>query len=163
MFNFTSNTKARQQVQTTNPTAAQEPVQGMMPEGMQSNSLESVQQTHPYIKQRMEEIEAQRIAFQQKAPDFDMKAELENPDFVNYVWGKGLTVEEAYFLVHREELLEQARMEAMEELASRRARIQENGAAKNRPAIAKKNPKDLSDKEIDAIIERAKNGEKITF
>ena len=115
------------------------------------------------IESKIQEIEAQRRAFMSKNPDFDMRAEMQNPDFINYVWGMGLTVEDAYFLVHKEELLEQARMEAAEMLLERRNRIRENGADKNRPAIAKKNPKDLSDKEIDSIIERAKNGEKITF
>ncbi|MBQ4145646.1 MAG: hypothetical protein IJD36_03355 [Clostridia bacterium] len=112
---------------------------------------------------RNEEIEAQRIAFQKENPDFDMAAELENPQFVNYIWANGLSVEDAFFLVHREELLEQARLDAMEELAQRQERIPENGAAKNRPAIAKKNPKDLTGKEIESIIERARKGEKITF
>ncbi|MBE5039889.1 hypothetical protein [Ructibacterium gallinarum] len=116
-----------------------------------------------YIDQRIDEIEAQRQAFARQNPNFDMRAEMENPAFVNYVWGNGLSIEDAYFLVHREELLEQAGMEAVQEMLERRNRISENGAAKNRPAIARKNPKDLSDKEVDDIIERARRGEKISF
>lgn len=112
---------------------------------------------------RNDEIEAQRIAFQKENPDFDMVEELNNPQFVNYIWANGLSVEDAFFLVHRDQLFEQARAEAMEELAQRQERIPENGAAKIRPAIAKKNPKDLTGKEIEAIIERARKGEKISF
>lgn len=164
MFNFTSNTKNRQQTLPTDPAVAQTAKAPAAAAGTQNSQMpQSTQSADPYVEQRIDEIESQRIAFQRQNPDFDMKAEMQNPDFVNYVWGKGLTVEEAYFLAHRQELLNQARSEAMEELMARRERIAENGAAKNRPAIAKKNPKDLSDKEIDAIIERVRKGEKITF
>ncbi len=142
MFNFTSNQKPRQ-------------------EG--ADAPAKTDKTNPYVEQRVNEIEKQRLAFEKKNPEFDMKAEMQNPDFVNYVWGKGLTVEEAYVLVHREELLKNSRFAAEEEMTSRKERILENGAGKNRPAIAGKNPKDLSDKEVDAIIERVRNGEKITF
>ena len=115
------------------------------------------------MDKRNAEIEAQRQAFAAKNPDFDMQAEMKNPAFINYIWGNGLSIEDAYFLVHREEILESARNEATNALLQRQTRVLENGAAKNRPAIAKKNPSNLSDKEIDAIIERAKNGETITF
>ena len=119
--------------------------------------------TDPEIERMIDEIEAQRIEFSKKYPDFDMRAEMENPQFANYVWGNGLSIEDAFFLTHKEEIIEEQVNAAVTEILSRRDRISENGAAKNRPAIAKKNPKDLSDKEVDAIIERAKNGEKITF
>ena len=115
------------------------------------------------MDKRNAEIEAQRQAFAAKNPDFDMQAEMKNPAFINYIWGNGLSIEDAYFLIHREEILESARNEATNALLARQTRVLENGAAKNRPAIAKKNPSNLSDKEIDAIIERANNGETITF
>ena len=123
----------------------------------------SAQDKEAKINSIMDDIDAQKVAFEKKNPDFDMKAEIKNPDFVNFVWGKGLSVEDAYFLVHKEEIMEKAKAEAVDAYLERNNRIQENGAGKNRPAVAKKNPKDLSDKEIDAIIERAKKGEKITF
>ena len=176
MFNFTTSTKGRRQLLPTDPASqapagpeqASVPVQSQnagSPQGPgpAAQPPEQAGGQDPYVEQRIAEIEAQRQAFTRKNPDFDMKAEMQNPDFVSYVWGSGLTVEDAFFLVHRDELLEQARAEALEELTARRDRIPENGAGKNRPAIARKNPRDLSDKEIDAIIARARNGEKITF
>lgn len=146
MFHFTANPK-----QPAGASENREPAPAQAPGG------------NPEIERRVDEIEAQRLAFLRKNPDFDMKTEMQNPKFVNYVWGKNLDLEDAFFLTHREEILEQVRAEALEELTRRRERIPENGAGKNRPAIAKKNPGDLTDKEIDAIIERAKKGEKITF
>lgn len=156
MFNFTNTNKPRQQELSAAPASSQN-LSGSTLQNQNLTSMEAL------AEQKAQEIEAQRIAFTQKNPGFDMKAEMENPAFKKYLWGNGLTVEEAYFLAHREELLENARAEALESLAERQDRIVENGAAKNRPAIAKKNPKDLTDKEIDAIIERVRNGEKITF
>lgn len=147
MFNFT-NTKGRQDA----------PVQP------QPQAAAMPQQADPAVEQRLTEIEAQRVAFSRKNPAFDMKQEMDNnPAFVNYVWWNNLTVEEAYFLTHREELLEEAHQEGIKSALSRKTRVVENGTSKSRPAIAKKNPKDLTDKEIDAIIQRAKNGETITF
>lgn len=86
-------------------------------------------------------LRAQRQAFMRKNPDFDMKSEMQNPDFVNYVWGSGLTVEDAFFLVHRDELLEQARAEALEELTAHRDRIPENGAGQKPPRNRQKESK----------------------
>lgn len=116
-----------------------------------------------FINAKIDEIEAQRIEFMKKEPSFDMKAEMENPDFVNYVWKNGLSIEDAYFLVHRDEIIEKGVKSAMERIAAKRNRISENGAGKNSPASVRKNPKDMSDKEIDSIIERVRNGEKISF
>ncbi len=113
------------------------------------------------MEQTNARIEEERKVFSQKNPDFDMKAELQNPQFVEYVWGKGLSVEDAYLLCHKEELLEHKTQETIPE--KKQERVMENGAEKSRPAIARKNPKDLSDKEIDAIIDRVKKGETITF
>lgn len=108
------------------------------------------------IDRRIAEIEEQRIAFSRQNPDFDMKKEMENPTFVNYVWGNNLSVEDAYYLTHRNDTVAKA-------APIRKPRITENGASKNRPAITRKNPAELSDAEIDSIIQRVKNGEHISF
>ncbi len=116
-----------------------------------------------FTKKRIAEIEEQRKAFLKKMPDFDMKAELNNEDFVNYLWKNGLSVEDAYLLVHRDEIIEKAAQETANRVLERRNRIPENGAGKATPASVKPNPKDMSDKEIADIIERVRSGEKISF
>lgn len=118
---------------------------------------------NPAASARADEINNQSLAFAAKNPGFDMKAEITNPKFVEYVFKNGLSIEDAYFLVHREDLIRDEVMKAMNRAAMRRDRIQENGTGKNSPASVKKNPKDMSDKEIDEIIERVRNGEKISF
>lgn len=115
------------------------------------------------ITSKIEGIEAQRREIMKRNPDFDMKAEMQNPQFVEHIWRMGLPVEDAYFLVHRDEIISDAVNSALERISMRRSRIAENGAGKNSPAVVKKNPKEMSDKEIDDIIERVQNGEKISF
>ncbi len=112
---------------------------------------------------KVAELESQSREFQKKNPQFDMKKEFENMDFANYILKNGLSVEDAYFLTHRDEILKGVATQATDRLNARRDRIAENGAGKNSPASVKKNPKDMSDKEIDSIIERVQNGEKISF
>lgn len=150
MFNFTSAQNSRQK------TEAEEALKN-------KQETSAKKEIDPKMEAMIDEIEKQRLAFSRKNPDFDMKKEMENPDFIRYVWEKGLTIEEAYFLVHREEILEQSAQEAEKATEEHNARMVENGAGKNRPAIAKKNPKDLSDKEVDDIIERVRRGEKVSF
>ena len=88
---------------------------------------------------------------------------MQNPEFAKYVLAMGLSIEDAFYLVHKDEIIQEEIQAALNRLAARRERISENGAGKNSPAVVKKNPKDMSDKEIDAIIERVRNGEKISF
>lgn len=149
MFNFTTTQNGRQKAEAMGKN--------------QQAEASLKREINPEMEARIDEIEKQRLEFSRKNPDFDMKKEMENPDFINYVWVKGLTVEEGYFLVHREEILEQSARDSQKNREERRSRMVENGAGKNHPAIAKKNPKDLSDKEVDDIIERVRRGEKVSF
>lgn len=156
MFNFTANKKQTEPNLNTAVTGAGS-ADKAVPKATEATNTDS------RINARIEEIEAQKQEFMKKKPDFDMKAEMQNPQFVNYVWRNRLTIEEAYFLVHREEILKEAVSESLSRMALRRDRIAENGAGKNSPASLKKNPKEMTDKEIDSIIERVRNGEKISF
>ncbi len=155
MFNFTTGKKPIQ------PDQNRAVAYGQQPSVAEASKNPNTQEE--YIKARVEEIEAQRRAFMSKKPDFNMKAELENPKFSDYLWKNGLSIEDAYFLTHKDEIMEEAATDALAKASARRDRIAENGAGKNSPASVKKNPKEMTDKEIDSIIERVRNGEKITF
>ena len=147
-----------------NFTTAQTPKKKEFAENEIKNGTKgTAQELDSAVEQRIDEIEKQRLEFARKNPGFDMRKEMENADFINYVWVKGLSVEEAYFLVHREEILKQLAKGSRGESAQSQERMVENGAGKNHPAIAKKNPRDLSDKEVDEIIERVRRGEKVSF
>lgn len=141
--------------------AAQRPQmqQGMSVQGQpQQYSAE----TEEYINARIAEIDAQVRDFSRKNPDFDMRREMQNPAFCNYVWVNGLSVEDAYYLVHREDNSEPYKKPDTPIAAQRR--IFENGTGRTAGSgMVKKNPKDLSDDEVDDIVKRVRNGEKISF
>ena len=112
-------------------------------------------QLEAYINKRAAEIDSQVREFSRKNPDFDIRRELRNPKFCNYLWGNGLSVEDAYYLAHRGE--EQPKHEPEK-------RIAENGTSRpGGSGMVKKNPEDMSDEEVDDIIRRVRKGEKISF
>lgn len=159
MFNF--NTSARQKQLDTDELAIG--AKGGSAETERADLQQMQSDNDDYVNSRINELEAQRREFMAKKPDFDMKLEMQNPQFAAYVMKNRLSVEDAYFLVHRDEVIGDAVKEMMDRITQRRGRIVENGAGKNSPASVKKNPGDMSDKEIDAIIERVQNGEKVSF
>lgn len=116
-----------------------------------------------YISRRNAEIDAQVQEFTHKNPGFDMKREIQNPQFCNYVWGNGLSVEDAYYLVHKNDSPNGLSIDFKQSCMAEK-RIPENGTGRSGSSgMIKKNPKDLSDEEIDEIVQRVRNGEKISF
>ena len=172
MFNFNTN---KRNAEPSMNTAMHTNGSGNMPsrQGGQAANINTVPQNgmqngmnteqQAFIRARAEELENQRRDFMRKRPDFDLETEMQNPEFAKYVLAMGLSIEDAFYLVHKDEIIQEEIQTALNRLAARRERISENGAGKNSPAVVKKNPKDMSDKEIDAIIERVRNGEKISF
>lgn len=172
MFNFNTN---KRNAEPSMNTAMRTNGSGNMPsrQGGQAANINAVPQNgmqngmdfeqQAFIRARAEELENQRRDFMRKRPDFDLETEMQNPEFAKYVLAMGLSIEDAFYLVHKDEIIQEEIQAALNRLAARRERISENGAGKNSPAVVKKNPKDMSDKEIDAIIERVRNGEKISF
>lgn len=162
MFNFNTN---KQQVLPTQTTSTK-----VMPNGnpQAANGAADAMQAAPdnqdaLINNKVANLEAQRRQLMLKQPDFDIEAELENDSFATYIFANGISLEDAYFLVHRDEIIDNAVKDALSRISLRRNRIVENGVGKSSPVSVKKNPKDMSDKEIDSIVERVKNGEKISF
>ena len=126
---------------------------------------EDQQDLQDYINKRTSEIDAQVKEFSEKNPNFDMRREMQNPKFCNYVWGKGLSIEDAYYLCHREEQnYGDSQYRSRGEKPSAERRITENGTGKaGSGAMVKKNPEELTDDELDEIVKRVRNGEKITL
>lgn len=103
-------------------------------------------------------------------PGFNMAAECQNPDFARML-ESGVSMEAAYRAVHFEEL-SQGLMERTEVVAQKKvadtirsgaARPSENGAGKGTAAKMNADVASLTDEQMDAIIERVRNGEHITF
>ena len=74
----------------------------------------------------------QEAAMRELVPDFDLRRELENPTFARLTApGVGISVQDAYFAVHRQEVQEKAQRQAAQETAQKlAASIQAN---QNRP------------------------------
>ena len=123
-------------------------------------------------RQRMEQNiakwsqEAQAIA--QKYPGLDLEKELGNPQFFNALMN-GASVEGAYWGLYHDQLIPQAMQYTAQETERKlAAKIQaqgqrptENGAGAG--VSMKSDVSQLSDKEMDDLIRRARRGEKIRF
>ena len=101
-------------------------------------------------------------------PNFDLQKEMQNPRFLRLI-DAGLSVQESYEALHRDELLQQAIAIAVEEtrkavyqkLAARKSRVEENGAS---PALmTRKDPASMSRHQREQIAKRVMRGEKVTF
>ena len=126
--------------------------------------LDSIKRTQEMYQQNRARINAtmrQAMEFKQKNPDFDMNAEIHNEQFKNYIIKNNMTVEDAYYLTHRAEMEQKAMDSVVSNINARNARIVENGAGNVHPAQARINPNNLKDSDIDNILQRVANGEKI--
>lgn len=129
----------------------------------QFDEMQKEQQIRMQNQQKLSVIDAQVNALRAKNPEFDMGKEVENPEFCRMVWNQGISVEDAYYLTHKDALYKQAQNAVMENIAAKQGRIPENGTGKVPPTVNKINPEKLSFSEIDDILERVRKGEQIQF
>lgn len=103
-------------------------------------------------------------------PDFSMEDECQNPDFVRML-GSGVSVEAAYKAMHFDEisqgLITRTEIDTKKKVAdtvrSGASRPSENGIGKNAATKTKVDVEHMTNDQMDALIERARNGEQITF
>lgn len=129
--------------------------------------------------QRQEAEEAQALyqqwyeeaeSLQELYPNFDLEIESENPEFTDLLIA-GLPVQKAYEVVHLNDIMTgTAQMVAnavsqntINNVRARGVRPAENGITEQPGVVRKSNVNDLTDKDLDNIIERVNRGEKITF
>jgi len=96
-------------------------------------------------------------------PDFEYSKEAKDPRFTGYLQS-GLTVSEAYALIHREQLLGAAArrgaLEAVKSIGSMGSRPPQMGAGPG-GRDARRSVDSLSSAEIRSIVDRASRGEKV--
>lgn len=103
-------------------------------------------------------------------PGFDMRAEMENRDFLGLLKA-GIPVRKAYELLHMDEILNGAAESAAKEterrvvddIRKKQARPDENGLKNTNGAVLKKSVASLTREERAELARRAQRGEKITF
>lgn len=103
-------------------------------------------------------------------PAFDMKAEMQNPEFVNLLRAN-VDLRTAYEVLHRDEIIPAAMQFAAKtveqniskKIAANGARPSENGAGSQAPAVVKSDVSKLTKQDIDEVARRVARGERVTF
>lgn len=139
----------------------------MMERESQSVKDRAMQQHYGKLMQQGEALKA-------KYPTFDLNEEIKNPTFARMVApGVGLSVEDAYYTVHRKEIEQAALKAATEQTAKNMAnavrsgtmRPQENGSTPSAPSVSSFSYKNASKEQRDALKQRIRlagaRGEKI--
>ena len=125
-----------------------------------------------YLKEHVQNVNAQAEALRKVFPGFDLRTEMANPVFVRMTSpGVGMSVKDAYFAVHGQELQRDSMMYAAEQARERIAASVMAGASRPRengldPAAAASMGIDVQSMDRKTRAEfrrRIRNGEKINF
>ena len=103
-------------------------------------------------------------------PSFDMKAEMQNPEFVNLL-RSNVNVRTAYEVLHKDDIISGAMQftaktvesKIAKKIAAQGARPAENGMSSGSAAVVKSDVSQLSRADRDEIRRRVARGEKIRF
>jgi hypothetical protein len=149
----------------------------------QLKEIKKMEKENAELKAQMEEAQRQEngkklyAAWMQQAdeakkvyPSFDLKAEMENPKFLDLL-RSNIDVRTAYEVVHKDEIIPAAMQftaKAVEskiakKIASNGARPSENGMSSQSAAVVKGDVSKLTYKDIDEVARRVARGERISF
>ena len=103
-------------------------------------------------------------------PSFDMRAEMNNPKFLELL-RSNIDVRTAYEVLHKDEIIPAAMQftaktvesKIAKKIAANGARPSENGMSSGSPAVVKSDVSQLSFKDIDEVMRRVARGEKVRF
>lgn len=105
-------------------------------------------------------------------PDFDLDKEMQNEEFFRMTAPGGFTVKQAFYALHGEELgpqlmaygVQQGKEQISRSIqANARRPVEGASMAASRSIDAHVDPKGLTDKQYDDIVNRVRRGERITF
>ena len=116
--------------------------------------------------QWLQQAEAAKAVY----PSFDLRAEMNNPKFLDLL-RNNIDVRTAYEVVHKDEIIPAAMQftaQAVEsklakKIASNGARPSENGMSSQSAAVVKSDVSKLTHKDIDEVARRVARGERVTF
>jgi hypothetical protein len=103
-------------------------------------------------------------------PSFDLRAEMNNPKFVDLL-RSNIDVRTAYEVLHKDEIIPAAMQftaktvesKIAKKIAANGARPAENGMSSGSAALVKSDVSKLNNKDIDEIMRRVARGERVTF
>ena len=122
------------------------------------------------IQKHFESLQQQGEALKKVVPDFDLRKELQNPAFVRMTSPNvGISVEDAYYAVHRKELQTAAMQVAAQKTAQKVSnaiqagsrRPTENGISGQSPSVTTFDYRSMSPEQRNALKARIRSGEKI--
>ena len=122
------------------------------------------------IQQHIMRLEQQGEAMKKTFPNFDLRTELKNPVFVRMTSPNvGLSVEDAYYAVHRNEIQTAAMQVTAQKTAEKISnaiqsgsrRPDENGTSGQAPSVTTFDYRSMSPQQRDALKKRIRSGEKI--
>ena len=103
-------------------------------------------------------------------PGFDLKAEMENPEFVGLL-KSNVNLRTAYEVLHKDEIISGAMQftaktvesKIAKKIAANGARPAENGMISGSAAVVKSDVSKLTKNDIDEVLRRVARGERVTF
>ena len=122
------------------------------------------------FQQHIQKLEQQGEAMKKVFPNFDLRKELQNPTFARMTAPNiGLSVEDAYYAVHRQELQTAAMQVAAQKTAQKISndiqagsrRPNENGTSGQAPSVTTFDYRSMSPQQREALKKRIRSGEKI--
>lgn len=155
------------------------PVESMM-------QITQLQREAEEAREQLAQMEAQREAAETvsfllrqeqdvktRYPDFDLRTEMQNQRFYDLVTGPGnVSVEDAYWMVHRQELLQRMAGSVSQQTKADVSRSIQSGAFRPMESAAKPggsapqvkpDPRSFTTEQLRSIKERARRGETISF
>lgn len=128
------------------------------------------QQADQQAQQRLNQWYAEGDKLKELYPSFDFRNEANNRDFLGLL-KSGLSVQNAYELIHMEEIKANAAKTAAQtagqqmaaKIQSKAARPKENGTSSQSAVIVKNDVHNLSRADRAEVVRRAQRGEKISF
>ena len=122
------------------------------------------------FQQHIMKLEQQAEAMKKVFPNFDLRTELQNPNFVRMTSPNvGISVEDAYYACHRKELQTAAMQVAAQKTAQKISndiqagsrRPSENGTSGQAPSVTTFDYRNASQEQRNALKARIRSGEKI--
>lgn len=124
------------------------------------------QDAENYVNNQLNEWFRQGEELKVQYPDFDMRSELQNPDFVGLL-KSNIPVKMAYELMHRNEINDKIKAETertvIESIQKRAERPSENGINNRSGFTVEKDVKSLTKADRAEIVKRVQRGETIRF
>lgn len=135
---------------------------------------EQQNQQQEFFRQHIAKLAQQGEELRATFPNFDFRAEMENPTFARLTSPEvGLSVKDAYFAVHHDELapqmlaygMQRAQQQMGQTLQAQAARPSEGAMRNTNPAAAelKMNPRNMTRKEREEIKRQVRLGRRVSF